>query len=194
MRKWLVTAFAPFAGATTNSSQIIWEELARREWGGRLIFYGPLPVEFGGAWRALQAGFDANPGVDNCLMLGQAEGRAKIGLELLALNWIDASIPDNAGVKPKLGQIEAGVGDHLWSSIPWLTYESRKGASQRSYSAGTYVCNELLFRALRAGGRHRGFVHIPWLDLQGPSLGPSMKFDVAMAEMENILRFALELD
>ena len=76
-------------------------------------------------------------------------------------------IADNGGVLPPLGQIESGP-ELLWSPIPW---EKFSGDCERSYSAGTYVCNTLMYHTLKWCQAHEkwgGFVHVPLLQSQDP--------------------------
>lgn len=159
--KWLVTCFEPFAGAQTNSSQIACEELRKSEWSGRVQFYGPLKVTFKDSWTELERILKRD-NVDGVLALGQSEGRTKISLECVGLNWIDARIPDNAGDKPSLKPILEGP-NALFSNIPWARLGENEDW-QRSYSAGTYVCNFLMFQILvwaKQNQKLGGFVHIP---------------------------------
>src|SRR5260370_421625 len=88
--KWLVSAFEPFGNARTNSSQIIVERLARENWGGKIRFEPNVPVRFADAWEVLRREVEQDPSIDGVLAFGQAEGRKKISLERVALNWIDA--------------------------------------------------------------------------------------------------------
>ncbi len=165
--KWLVTCFEPFDHAHSNSSEMVWQELKKRDWGGECVFLGPLPVTFGDSWTVLKE-FLKDADVDGVLALGQAESRAKISLECVGLNWIDARIPDNAGVRPTMAAITPAGPAALRSAIPWAELGENE-FWQRSYSAGTYVCNFLLFRILEwaeAQGKLGGFVHIPLLQSQ----------------------------
>lgn len=165
--KWLLTCFEPFDQARTNSSEIVWRRLQATDWADEVLFLGPLPVTFQESWVRLEAELARNP-VDGVLALGQAEGRARVSLETVALNWIDARIPDNAGLQPKMAPIDSSRPLAIWSNIPWAELGENE-RWQRSYSAGTYVCNYLLFQIMKwaeAEGRKGGFVHIPVLESQ----------------------------
>ncbi len=91
--KWLVTAFEPFGGATTNSSLIVAEALRSRF--SQVLVHAPLPVGFDSAWGSLKETLVQHPNVEGVLALGEAGGRTRIGLERVALNWNDARIADN---------------------------------------------------------------------------------------------------
>lgn len=193
--KWLVTAFAPFGGARTNSSQIILEKLRTQDWGDRVRFHSPVPVEFRTAWPDVRR--HLSPDIGGLLALGQAENRSRIGLERVALNWTDARIPDNSGFVPEQNPIMAGPNMH-WCNIPWENYPLSED-SERSYSAGTYVCNSLMYQSLDwglASQKSAGFVHLPVLSSQDElALAKSPKLDEAKAlkEMNRIMEFLLKL-
>lgn len=159
--KWLVSAFEPFGGATENSSLQVLEILRLDSALSKIAFADPLPVTFKDAWPSLKRQAEAH-GADAVIALGQAEGRAKIALEMLALNIDHAAIPDNRGEQPKQKKIAAGP-DVLWTSLPFGELEGERGLSL-SFSAGTFVCNHLYFHLLewcRAHDNVGGFIHIP---------------------------------
>ena len=192
--KWLVTAFEPFGGASSNSSLTMLRQLRRQDWQGALEFLEPIPVRFMDGWEHLRVRIPRD--VDGILALGQAETRAKIGLERVALNWIDARIRDNAGAQPLQAKIDAGKPDMFWCNIPWDKFELTS-ASERSYSAGTFVCNELMFRMMdwaASSGKLAGFVHVPALESQTDLLTSVRMSDaVAEAELRRILSFLVSL-
>jgi pyroglutamyl-peptidase len=191
--KWLVSCFEPFESAKSNSSAIVCSELRKLDLPD-IQFVEPLPVTFADCWPRLQAQIGE---VDGILALGQAEGRRRISLECIGLNWIDARIPDNNGEQPRLVKVSEGP-EVLWSQIPW----DRIGESEvfeRSYSAGTFVCNQILYQInkwARNNGKLGGFVHIPVLASQTEvQLGnsPKMEDRVAVEGLATILRFLTEL-
>ena len=95
--------------------------------------------------------------------------------ERIAINWMDARIPDNAGHQPKEQFIEAGGPDGCFSTLP---VEAMVAAIREiglpgevSLSAGTFVCNEVMYLVLRHAARTMpdtrcGFIHIPFLPEQ----------------------------
>ena len=194
--KWLVSAFEPFNGATSNSSLITLNELRHRDFSGQVSFHTPVPVTFGGAWQNLREVLERSPEIDGVLALGQAEGRARVSLECVALNWVDARTADNAGVIPPRGPIADGP-ELLWSQIPWEKFPDSP-LSSRSYSAGTFVCNEIMFHSLEWGKRNSklaGFVHIPLLEQQADACYRHLaKQDRrTIDEVERVLRFLISL-
>jgi pyroglutamyl-peptidase len=178
--KWLISAFEPFGGASTNSSLQALHEIEMRNSNPRLIFHAPVPVTFKGAWSNLRAKAESIADLAGVLALGQAETRSKICLEYLSINRIDARIRDNAGELPPLCHIKSGP-DVLWSNIPWDEFQLT-ARTERSYSAGTFVCNALMFELMewaKARGKYAGFVHVPLYD------------EGLVPEMENVLEFVL---
>lgn len=166
MKRWLVSAFAPFGGATTNSSLTTLEALRHLDWRDQVEFTPPLPVSFRDAWTTLQR--ELRNDFAGVLILGQAERRTTVTPERLALNWIDARIPDNDGAQPTGQRIIASGPEVLWSNIAWDKMPLPEGC-ELSYSAGVFVCNQLLFQLMDWANRNSklgGFVHIPLLSSQ----------------------------
>src|SRR4051812_13459466 len=95
MSTWLISHFAPFDGGKTNSSAIVAAQLKR----GNHFFTEALPVSFKSCWQKLERYLEFR-NFDGILGLGQAEGRSLITMERVALNWIDARVPDNDGDRP----------------------------------------------------------------------------------------------
>jgi pyroglutamyl-peptidase len=191
--KWLVSAFEPFAGASTNSSLLIVEKLSEMNWDGAVDFFFPLTVTYADAWRELERKLTPSNSYDGILCLGQAENRKKISFERLALNWIDASLPDNQGIKIQNQRIIAGP-DVLWSPIPWDKLDLPHNC-ERSYSAGTFVCNHLMYSLLQWAQLQKklaGFVHIPLVhgqenDFPEKELNPQDEITHSLVQAFNFL-------
>ena len=196
--KWLVTAFAPFGGAASNSSLIVLNHLRLRDWGGRIEFHYPVPVEFNTAWKNILEVLDRDHEITGLLAFGQAENRSRLGIEQVALNFNNPRIPDNAGLKPAEGPIDPEAPVLCGTNIPWLEFDLSEH-SERSYSAGTYVCNNVMFHSLRWAVAHKkkaGFVHIPVLSSQNdPALVNAPRLDdrAAVNEAARLLEFLLKL-
>ncbi len=188
--KWLISCFEPFDQAQSNSSEILWKHLKSKDWGGRARFCNPLPVSYKRAWPALEKEIGDAEGV---LVFGQAESRPRLSLECLALNWIDSRIADNDGEQPRLCPVKAGP-DVLWSQIPWARLEENEQWS-RSYSAGAFVCNHLMYELVNWAtqkARMGGFVHVPLLTSQkDPQFESMEKMDHAsgLKAGEDIVNF-----
>lgn len=180
MKKLLITGFEPFGGEDINPS---WEAVSRlpETVGGYELTRLCLPVVFGEAARtALTVARELSPDVIICV--GQAGGRDAVTPELVAINLRHASIPDNSGVTPcDLPVIEGGQNAYF-STLPVRKMAEAVAAAgikaHISYSAGAYVCNDLLYTLLstyEGSGIRVAFIHIPYIPEQGKQ--PSMPLD-----------------
>ena len=166
----LVTAFTPFGGDALNASQEILNALPATLGGVRLE-KRLLPVSFRSAPRlALEAAERLRP--DAIVCLGQAGGRDAVTPERVAVNLMDAAMPDNDGFQPVDEPIFPDGPAACFSTLP---VKAMVEAMQRlavparlSDTAGTYVCNCHMYAML-----HRmreipcGFIHVPYLTEQG---------------------------
>ncbi len=192
----LLTAFAPFDGAAKNASMIMLEKLKNTGFEGKVAFLGPIPVTFKDAFPAVESVLKTSPHIKGVIALGQAEGRNCISLERVAVNRIEARIPDNAGITPPAGPIDAAAAPELWTTFPWHQAPSSP-QWQCSHSAGTYVCNTLMFQLLiwaKDEGKWAGFIHVPLLASQTPKAAgtPQVDDDAAAAALTQIIRFSLD--
>ena len=130
---------------------------------------------------------------DVVLSIGQAGGRAAVTPELVGINLRHAKIPDNAGNMPVDEPIIPGGAVAYFSTLPGCKMAEAirlSGVpSELSYSAGAYVCNELLYRLLAHfdGTKTRaGFIHVPYIPEQGKE--PNMSLD----DIKTALTVAIE--
>lgn len=166
----LLTGFEPFAGARVNPS---WEAVRRL---AELNLAGPgavtwravrLPVAFDQVRPALaDAITQAAPAV--VIATGLAATRPGVSVERIAVNLVDARIPDNAGAQPREAEVVPGGPAGRWSSLPVVAcVEAARALGHdvsASLSAGAYVCNAAMYHLLdlTAGTEIRaGFVHVP---------------------------------
>ena len=167
MKKLLITGFEPFDGEKINPS---WEavERLRIEINGYELIKLRIPVVFGeAAAKVIKAADEIRPDVILCI--GQAGGRGAITPELVGINLRNASIPDNSGYQPKDETIVEDGECAYFSTLPVRRIaEAINDAgipSHVSYSAGVYVCNDVLYTLL---ARYKntetriGFIHIPY--------------------------------
>ena len=187
----LITGFEPFDGEEINPS---WEAVSRLpdKINGYRLLKWQLPVVFGEAADiALAVADTVSP--DAILCVGLAGGRAAITPELVAINLRHARIPDNMGNQPQDESIIKGGETAYFSTLPvrkMAEAMSEAGIpSQLSYTAGAYVCNDLLYTLLAHFQNTQtkvGFVHIPYAKEQGKE--PSME----MVELVRGLTVAIE--
>lgn len=174
MARVLLTGFEPFDGAMRNVSQDVVRRLDGWECHGHQVTGVVLPCVFRTSVMALRRAVrTVRPEV--VIALGQADRRAAITPERVAVNVDDARIPDNAGAQPIDRPVVRGGPVAYWSTLPIKAIMARlreRGiAAEVSPSAGTFVCNHL-FYALMHELRHRprvraGFVHLPALPARG---------------------------
>ena len=194
--KVLVTGFTPFGGEQINPS---WEAVKRlpERIGEMTITKREIPTEFDAACAALRAAMDElQP--DAVLAVGQYGGANGIRVERVAVNLRDARIADNAGAKPVDEPVVPGAPDAYFATLPTRRIieklRERDIPAQLSYSAGTFVCNNLLYCALHESAQkfpatRCGFVHVPYLPEQAKDgSAPSM----SLALMVRALTAALE--
>lgn len=166
----LVTAFTPFGGDALNASQEILNALPDTLGGVRLK-KRLLPVSFHSATRlAQEAAERLRPEAIVCL--GQAAGRDAVTPERVAVNLMDASMPDNDGFQPMDEPVIPNAPAAYFSTLPvkaMVEAMQRVGVPARlSNTAGTYVCNALMFAMLhQTKDIPRGFIHVPYLTEQG---------------------------
>ena len=169
----LLTAFFPFDGDELNASQEVMNALPDRI-GGAEIVKLCLPVVFGQASElAIEAAERLQPNAIVCL--GQAGGREAITPERVAVNLMDAAQPDNDGFQPADSPIVTNGPVAYFSTLPIkamaAAMQDAGVPAQISNTAGTYVCNSLMYSMLHYTATHRfdipcGFIHVPYLDIQ----------------------------
>lgn len=193
----LVTGFEPFGGQSLNPSWEVARALHGTLVDGAQVTAVQLPCVFADALPALQEAL-ARHRPDIVLALGQAEGRCDFSVERVAINVMDARIPDNAGEQPIDVPVIAGGPAAYFSTLPIKSLvaglKAAGFAASVSQTAGTFVCNQVFYalqHALAGQGVHSGFVHLPLLpeqaaDWKGPSL-PSWPASVQVAAAQRAL-------
>jgi pyroglutamyl-peptidase len=168
----LVTGFDPFGGEAINPSQQIVKALHGQIVAGHRVVGATLPTDFGAAPPALEK-LIARHRPALVLALGQAGGRAGISLERVAINLIDARIPDNAGAQPVDVPIVDNAANAYFSTLPTKAMLARLCdagiPASLSHTAGTFVCNQVFYALMHALRRRRargGFAHVPYLPEQ----------------------------
>ncbi|HKT40983.1 MAG TPA: pyroglutamyl-peptidase I [Rhodanobacteraceae bacterium] len=198
-RTVLLTGFAPFGGEAVNPSWQAVRALGGATIEGHRVVVAELPCEFDASlpalWRAVRR---HEPRV--AIAVGLAGGREGISLERVAINLIDARIPDNAGAQPVDVPVLGSGAAAFFSTLPIkaaLQALRRAGISAHvSQTAGTYVCNQVFYALMHSLRRRRntraGFVHVPWLPEQAAAHGqPGMPLEQMTAALEIVVRTAL---
>ncbi|MCI8505883.1 MAG: pyroglutamyl-peptidase I [Lachnospiraceae bacterium] len=198
MKRILVTGFEAFGEDRINAS---WEavEALPDVIGETEIVKWCLPVEYDRVEGCLK-GFMEELEPNAVVCVGQAAGRTAITPEKAAINWMASGTADNAGVKYEGVRIcdDEVAADGYFASLPVEKIEAvlKKAGipAQVSYTAGTYVCNRVMYGLLRylrqqASPIKGGFIHVPCSSDQGaenPRL-PSMSKEMIAKGLETAL-------
>lgn len=171
--KLLLTAFDPFGGSSVNPAQEA-VKLVADIVAGVAVMKLVVPTVFG---RSIDVVADAmkkwKP--DAVLCIGQAGGRYELTPERVAINLDDARIPDNEGNQPIDTPIFADGAPAYFSSLPIkaMAAKIREAGLPASVSntAGTFVCNHLMYGVLYHiekyyPGVKGGFLHVPFVPSQ----------------------------
>jgi len=181
----LLTGFEPFGIETLNPSQEVVRAITSEPLPGIELDTLILPVVGRISFDRLIPAFDAG-GYDAWLGLGEAGGRAHLSVERVGINvLIDRGpLSNNHGEQALIADGAAAY----FSTLPVTALAeamSAAGAPTRvSNSAGTYICNEVLYAMghhVAVAGREvpAGFIHLPYLPAQTTSkpAQPSMALE-----------------
>ena len=170
--KIIVTGFDPFGGEKINPSIECVKALPEIE-GVELIRL-ELPTVFKESAKRLNEVInDVKP--DAVLSVGQAGGRPGITMERIAINVDDARIPDNISQQPIDETIQTDGEAAYFTTLPIkrIVKAIREAgiSAEVSNSAGTFVCNHIMYQALFAATKadkpfKAGFMHIPFIPEQ----------------------------
>lgn len=186
--KILFTGFDPFGGEKINPAyeavKLLPDIIA-----GAAVVRVELPTVFHvGAAKMKTAIEEHKP--DFVICVGQAGGRAQITPEFVGINYIDARIADNSGLQP-IGEaiIKNGCNAYFTKLPAKEIVEELCSAGIPacvSYTAGTYVCNEVMYSLLHYIDIEQpnivgGFIHVPYAAQQVAKINtaaPSMSLEM----------------
>lgn len=184
MRTVLLTGFEPFDQDTLNPSweavRLLDETLINDD---VRIVARQLPCVFSQAPAHLHALIERfTPQM--VIAVGLGPGRSDIALERVAINLIDARIPDNQGEQPIDIPVAAEGPTAYFSTLPIKAMVAALRAAgipaTVSHTAGTFVCNQVFYslqHTLAGSTVRSGFMHVPLLTEQvalAASAQPSM--------------------
>lgn len=180
MTRILLTGFAPFGGDASNPSEDVVRAVGTAWAPAHELHAEVLPVSFAEAATRMRA-LVAEHSPDVVLATGLAGGRTAIGVERVAINLMDARIPDNDGDQPIDVPSVPGAPAAGFATVPVKrivrALVSMGVPAEVSHSAGTYVCNHVFFTALQSAPSPArvGFLHLPWpRDDDRPHAGPTL--------------------
>ena len=148
--KILLTAFTPFDGEKINPA-LEAMKLVKDRLGNLEVVKIEVPTVFRKSIQVVTEAIEKEK-PDFVLSIGQAGGREGITPERVAINIDDARIPDNEGNQPIDEPIFPDGANAYFSTLPvkaMVEAIRREGLpSSLSNSAGTYVCNHLMYGIL----------------------------------------------
>jgi len=164
----LVTGFEPFGGDEINPSWDVCGQLPR-EIAGLRVETLRVPCQFRRAIETVAAAVERHrPGL--VISLGLAAGRTHMGVERVAINVDDARIADNGGAQPVDQPTAANGPPAYFATLPVkamvAAMHEQRVPAEVSNSAGTFVCNHLMygvlhFIAAKGLAVRAGFIHVP---------------------------------
>lgn len=169
--KVLLSGFDPFGGDRVNAAQLAVEGCRAPE--GIELYKLIVPTVFGlAAEKVAEEAQRLRP--DAIICVGEAGGRKAVTPERVGINIMDARIPDNEGNQPIDEKIAADGPDAYFSTLPVKAMVQRMRDAgydaELSNSAGTFVCNSLMYGVLHyvntrypneKGRPLAGFIHVP---------------------------------
>ena len=186
--KVLLTGFEPFGGYPINPSQLLIQSLPDQYLGMTLVKQ-ILPVHHKqGPQKMLTLLKSHQP--DAVIAFGLASGRAQISLERVALNLLDFSIADNAGVFVENQPVVPNGPTAYFSTLPLQAMQVALNAegisSELSLSAGAYLCNQVFYTLMHEIASQdlstpAGFIHLPNIPEQAAQSTtpiPSLRLEV----------------
>ena len=197
MRTVLLTGFEPFDQDTLNPSweavRLLDETLINED---VRIIARQLPCVFSQAPAHLHALIERfTPHM--VLAVGLGPGRSDIALERVAINLIDARIPDNLGEQPIDIPVAAEGPTAYFSTLPIKAMVAALRAAgipaTVSHTAGTFVCNQVFYslqHSLAGSTVRSGFMHVPLLTEQ-VALAASAQSSMSLDTLVKALRVAV---
>jgi pyroglutamyl-peptidase len=193
----LLTGFEPFDGAARNPSADAVNAVAADYDGPHELIIATLPVAFDSSARRLRT-LITQHSPDAVIATGLAGGSPQIAVERIGVNLMDARIPDNDGAQPLDAPCEPDGPAARFATLPvkhLVQILTEQGLPARlSLSAGSYVCNHVLYTALGAApqGAVAGFVHLPWSTGTAPAGAPHLSEEELARAVRLVVDHALD--
>lgn len=195
--KILVTGFDPFGGESINPALEAVKKISNNIDGVEIIKI-EVPTVFKKSIDTLDKAMEEHK-PDVVLCVGQAGGRFDITPEKVAINLDDARIKDNEGNNPIDELIFKDGETAYFSSLPVKaivkSIKENNIPSSVSYSAGTFVCNHIMYGLLylidkKYKNVKGGFIHVPFIPSQ--VLEKKNMPSMALEDITKGLEFALK--
>lgn len=146
----LVTGFDPFGGETVNPAYEAVKLLPGKIAGARIVKQ-EIPTAFTRSAVAIEQALEREH-PDIVISVGQAGGRSTLTVEQVAINLAEARIPDNDGEQPLGTPLRTDGDTAYFATVPVKAMVGNVRAHNLpafvSYTAGTYVCNSVMYNML----------------------------------------------
>ena len=195
--KLLLTGFDPFGGERINPALEAVKQVADKVNAVEIIKL-EVPTVFGKSIALVKEEMERlRP--DAVLCIGQAGGRFDVTPERVAINIDDARIPDNEGNQPLSLPIYADGETAYFSNLPIKAMvQAIRGVglpASVSNTAGTFVCNHLMYGVLYHIHRsypamRGGFLHVPYIPEQVANQASAVPY-MALADIVRALEAAI---
>ncbi len=169
-RKVVVAGYGAWAMTSTNPAAQTLELLRAQAWPDCDLVALEVPVRTEGLMGFVEDAL-ATHKPEIWLGLGVAPEAMTIRMEAIGVNCRDFIVPDNEGVQLRGDAILEGGPAAYFSTLPSRgIVEAMLQAgipAELSYSAGTHLCNQMLYSTLHLIEKHdlatrSGFLHVPY--------------------------------
>ncbi|MCL4447040.1 MAG: pyroglutamyl-peptidase I [Thermoplasmatales archaeon] len=180
-----MTGFKPYSNFKRNPSGEIAELLDGSHFKGKEVVGITLEVKHSVIEKRYL--MELKKEYEIIINTGIGPGRNVIGIEKIAVNW-QGSTKDEEG-SSRDGKIAKDAPDGIFTRLPveeiLHSLRSAKIPSEISFSAGTFLCNKILYCSLYYSTARAGFIHFP-LDSESSLDGkyPSMIIDNMIKSVE----------
>ncbi len=198
----LVLGFEGYGGRSKNPSEAIVEALDKQTVGSTVVKGVVLPVQFEGlAQRVATLLHKHQPSV--VIAFGLWPGEPVIRLERVGINTADFEIADNAGNLVQNTPVVPNRPDAHLATLPLHAIQDQlleAGIPARlSGTAGTYLCNALMFSLLDHCAQHLpqtrcGFIHVPYLPMQAADMLQRLAQDATLEYHQRSDTASMSLD
>lgn len=201
--KLLITGFDPFGGESINPAFEAIKALPDHLEDCQIIKQ-EIPTVFDKSLEVLAQSIQTHD-PDVIICVGQAGGRFGLSLERVGINLNEARIPDNEGNQPMGTPVYADGETAYFSSLPLKgilkSLHDKNIPSEISYTAGTYVCNHVLYGLMHMINnvfpeKRGGFIHVPFLPQQviNKKNVPSMSLDMISLGLKTCIQACIQYD
>lgn len=202
--KILMTGFEPFGNSSMNPSAEVIRNFPANLFDKHQLRLEILPVVSKNAGETIVSLIEeTKPQI--VIMLGEASQTPAISVEKVAINWLDFRIADNSGEQIQDQPIIKTGRNAYFSTLPVRAIVDKMNLTgipaKISYSAGTYICNQVFYLAMHTSLKQAvfpkcGFIHLPSLPeqvVEKKQLTPSMSLETSIKAVITALQTTIEL-